>query len=148
MTIVAGNARSETAPPFATVQALFGTIADYDFALMERLVTDDFVILEVGELWDLAKTIEVIAPLEGQVTRRNFFHLLRTEIRGNMAWVSYWNKATYRTLEGDRERAWLESAVLVRVNDEWKVEMLHSTRLSEGQLSEDVELVEYVARDG
>ncbi|MEM9301300.1 MAG: nuclear transport factor 2 family protein [Pseudomonadota bacterium] len=139
-----GTAANADAPPFRTVQEVFASLSSVDMERLESLVTPEFELLEVGELWDLEKTVEVIAPTAGRFERRNFFHLISSEIRGDTAWVSYWNRAIYTTSEEVRERAWLESAVLVRDEKRWKVRMLHSTRLTEGQLPEDVVLDEFI----
>jgi hypothetical protein len=44
-----------------------------------------------------------------------------------MAWVSYWNKATFNNGQEESVVAWLESAVMIKVDSEWKIQMLHST---------------------
>lgn len=130
--------------PFRTVQKLFAAIAEADAEEISVLVTADFELLEVGEIWDLEKTLAEITPTAGKFTRRNYFHRITSEEMGDTAWVSYWNRATFTSAQETRERSWLESAVLVRRDGEWKVRMLHSTRLEEGQLPQSVTLEEYV----
>jgi hypothetical protein len=46
-----------------------------------------------------------------------------------MAFVSYHNTASIRANNKDKVLKWLESAVLVKMGEEWKVKMLHSTKI-------------------
>ncbi len=133
--------------PFHTVQEVFACLADSDTERMRSLVTPDFELLEVGELWDLDITLEVMSTLPPGVHRRNYFDVITSEIRGDTAWVSYWNRATFNSEEGEGMREWLESAVLVQTGGRWKLRVLHSTRLTEGQMPESVMLKEYVEAD-
>lgn len=130
--------------PFDAVKDLFASMSEFDYAAMRSIVTEDFQLLEVGEVWDIETLIEAIAPGEVPYERRNYFSLIRAELIDDAAWVSYWNRATFETPDSDSERAWLESAVLVRSDGEWKIQMLHSTRIDAGDLPDDVELREHV----
>ena len=54
--------------PFNTVQNLFAAISEFDYTKMKAVVTDDFQLLEAGEVWDTDILIEVIKEelLQGQ----------------------------------------------------------------------------------
>ena len=56
-----------------------------------------------------------------------------------MAWVSYWNKAEIRRATELRIIVWLESAVMVKVDDEWKIQLLHSTRVESGKTPKNIQ---------
>jgi hypothetical protein len=127
--------------PFKSVQNLFAAIADCDHDEIASLVTGDFHLLEVGEVWDTKDLIEAIGSKKSG--RRNFFHPIRTVIDGDMAWVSYWNKATFPDSTKRGTVAWLESAVLVKDENAWRVQMLHSTRIEPQALPANIELTEY-----
>lgn len=60
-----------------------------------------------------------------------------------MAWVSYWNKATFTKGKLVETVVWLESAVLIRDDNEWKIQMLHSTRIRPEDLPKDIVLTEH-----
>ena len=60
-----------------------------------------------------------------------------------MAWVSYWNKAEIRREDQLRTVVWLESAVMVRENDRWKIQLLHSTRLEPENYPENIQWVQH-----
>jgi len=128
--------------PFKPVQEFFAAISARDHNRLNTLVTDNFELLEMGELWDKATLIAALKP--SGYTRRNFFSVITTDIQGDMAWVSYWNKAVRSNADQTRERAWLESAVLVRRETGWKIRQLHSTKIDPAQLTEDIVLTEYI----
>jgi hypothetical protein len=127
--------------PFTCIQNLFSAISAVDHEKMTDLVTSDFQLLENGEVWDIDDLIEAVSLSD--LERRNYFHVIKTAVSGNSAWVSYWNKATFSRDERVRTVAWLESAVLTRKDDSWQVQMLHSTRIEPGKLPPDIELAEH-----
>jgi hypothetical protein len=104
-------------------------------------VTSDLQLLEVGEDWDIDDLVEVVTPSE--FARRNYFNVLKVKTSDEMAWVSYWNKATFTKGELVETVVWLESAVLIRDDNEWKIQMLHSTRIRPEDLPKDIVLTEH-----
>ncbi len=141
----------EPTPPFNAVQRMFSAMSAFDYPGIRAATTDDFHILEAGEIGDADILINAVKSAEnrykdkGTFSRRNFFSVIRTETKKDVVWVSYWNKAVYTSAEGEgRDVIWLESAVMLKVNDEWKVQLLHSTPLGPTQkLPDDVVLEEY-----
>lgn len=129
--------------PFNAVQDLFAAMSAVDHTKMQELVTNDFQLLEVGEVWDLDDLIKVINPSE--YSRRNYFNVVTTKSNGNTAWISYWNKATFTKGDIVNTVVWLESAVLVRSNSSWKIQMLHSTKINPEKLPKNIVLTEYKA---
>lgn len=127
--------------PFKAVEVLFSAMTEVDHAKMKSVVTNDFQLLEVGEDWDMDQLIAVVKPSE--YSRRNYFSIIKTKISGEFAWVSYWNKATFTKGESLETVAWLESAVLVKENNSWKIQMLHSTKLKPENLPKDIVLIEH-----
>ena len=128
--------------PFNPVQELFAAMSAVDHEKMKSVVTDDFQLLEAGEDWTIDDLIAVIKISEYQ--RRNYFGLIKTKISGSMAWVSYWNKATFTKGENFETVAWLESAVLIRDGVSWKIQMLHSTKIKAEDIPKDIVLQEYL----
>lgn len=93
--------------------------------------TDDFLLLEDGEVWDLEKIknmMEMAANMDRLPERINSFNFIELKIFEKMAWVAYHNKAIFE-LEGNvvGEMNWMESAVAILTKDGWKLQMLHST---------------------
>lgn len=127
--------------PFYAVQEFFAALSVPDQAKMRALVTADFQLLEQGEDWRLDDLLKLLKPSETK--RRNFFNVVRSEVTGDVAWVSYWNRAVITNAEKSRAVVWLESAVLRKQSGVWKLQMLHSTRLTSDKLPTGVTLTEY-----
>ncbi|PCJ22593.1 MAG: hypothetical protein COA96_13980 [SAR86 cluster bacterium] len=128
--------------PFDPVQGLFSAMSSVDHEKMKSLVTTDFQLLEAGEDWTIEDLVNVINPSENK--RRNYFSVIRTEIIGTIAWVSYWNKAIFTNGNSINSAAWLESAVMIKDGASWKIQLLHSTRIESENIPKNIELIEYV----
>ena len=127
---------------FRPVQDLFSAMSAIDHVKMRKVVTGDFQLLEAGEDWDIADLINVVKSSDYK--RRNYFGVIKTKINGDMAWVSYWNKATFNNGQNESAVAWLESAVMIKVGSKWKVQMLHSTRIKAKNIPKHILLKEFV----
>lgn len=134
---------------FNAIEEMFATMSAYDYDGMAATGTDDYHLLEHGELWTMDDLINAIKGGEGVVERHNFFNVIRSSGDDRSMWFSYWNRADIKTTKGEEMTLnWLESAVVVNVDGEWKVEMLHSTRIAEDMtIPEDVVMTEYVGKN-
>lgn len=95
--------------------------------------TDDFLLLEQGEVWDKAIILgyfEKAKQNPNRPVRTNRFEFIQTKIEGNRGWIAYWNYATF-TQDGKviQDIKWLESATAVKTDKGWRLDMLHSTRV-------------------
>jgi len=119
------------------VQDVFDDIwSGTDTAQVRRYQTEDFVILEHGEIWtnDTIRTWQLgqLANKSADAPKRlNSFEFFRNEIIGDNAWCAYRNNAHWVDAKGDtvNNYSWLESGVAVRTEDGWKLKMMHSTRV-------------------
>jgi hypothetical protein len=127
--------------PFVTVQEFFAATSASDHNRLRAIATEDFQLLEVGEVWDIDKLISVIQPTD--MKRLNYFNLISTKVMENVAWVSYWNKAKFVRGDNEGQAYWLESAVLIKSNSKWRIQMLHSTRINEEQFPRDILMTEF-----
>lgn len=92
--------------------------------------TSDFLLLEVGEVWDMERIKSELSSYDLQGRKRiNEFKFIEVKIKDNTAWIAYHNTATFiKDGEVVGARQWLESATALRTQDGWKLDMLHSTR--------------------
>lgn len=106
----------------------FNGLSLINLDLLKKNTTADFILLEAGKIWNNDTLINRIKPLKGtDFNRENKFDFFHTEQNGPIAWVSYWNQAII-TREGKSSiLRWLESVVLIRESDQWKIRMMHST---------------------
>ena len=93
--------------------------------------TDDFIILEQGEIWDNDR---IKAYMRNQLAnpdrakRTNRMEYISIDKYGESIQIAYYNYAEFTradTLVG--EARWLESALAVATKDGWKLKMMHST---------------------
>ncbi len=146
---VTTNYVAKEQPPFNTVQRFFSALSNFDFNNIKVTVTNDFQLLEMGEVWDTEYLINALKSMKDNtkfVGRRNYFSVIRTVVSKDNAWVSYWNKAEIIPADNGQNIivTWLESAVLIRVDNKWKIQMLHSTKVEPKAIPEDIKLEEYV----
>jgi ketosteroid isomerase-like protein len=65
-------------------------------------------------------------------TRTNEFNFLQFNIKGNFAWVNYKNTATIKgnsATAQERKMNWLESIILEKKANQWKLLQMHSTQV-------------------
>lgn len=112
------------------VHKVFEAFSSGSMVTMEQAVTSDIKILEHGEVWTLDSIRKALnRPRPADFKRINTLEFFQTEVEERMAFVSYYNTANVRANNKDRVVKWLESAVLVKESENWKVKMLHSTRI-------------------
>jgi hypothetical protein len=46
--------------------------------------------------------------------------------------------------DGEGQAYWLESAVLIKTNSKWRIQMLHSTRIEEERFPKDIVMTEFI----
>ena len=105
--------------------------SDLDPQSLDTYCTQDFLLLETGEVWDMDKMrnyLDRASKQKSKVIRFNSFDFVEIKIEGKMAWVAYHNKAEFKSGEEViRELNWLESATAILTEEGWKLQLLHST---------------------
>lgn len=107
--------------------------SDLNTEAISKHHTEDFLLLEHGELWNndtIARRLEGYKLRKIPRERENIIEIIETKIFGDRAWTAYHNHAVF-TEEGKvvRKAYWLESATAIRTEEGWKLDMLHSTRV-------------------
>ncbi|GEO07527.1 nuclear transport factor 2 family protein [Segetibacter aerophilus] len=107
---------------------MFDGIAELDFSKISKNATKDMIVLESGAIWNLDSLTARLAPLKKtDFKRTNKLDFIKTEVKANTAWVYYNNTAEMLINGKPRNANWLESAVLVKEGNDWKIKLLHST---------------------
>ena len=113
-----------------TISRFFDGISEIHEEKLRATVTEDFILLENGHLWNMDTLVtKVKNPKNPGIRRVNKFEFIKTEREGNTAWVSYHNTADFSLNEKQQTVKWLESAVLRKEKGKWKIKLLHSTRI-------------------
>ena len=140
---MSGTVEAADHPAFQPVKELFAAMSKHDGKAMRETATEDFQLLEHGEDWTMQRLIDAVQPEGKPYVRKNFFSQIRARQVGKLAWVSYWNKAEILRDSKLRTVVWLESAVMVREGDRWKIQLLHSTRLEPGKYPKNIQWVQF-----
>lgn len=102
-----------------------------DSAKIKKYHTDDFLICENGMVWnnDSIVSYQNNVKLKGAIPdRKNRFEFIEVKPSNEMIWMAYHNFATISENGAVVAKpTWLESAVAIKQNEEWKLQMLHST---------------------
>ena len=104
-----------------TMNDFFKALSTADTLLMERVTVDDFILYEHEEIWNRDSLLSLMSATQGRIWEIQDFEL---ETRDDIAHVHYFNFS--RKPEG---RSWLESALLVRKEDQLQIQFMHSTKL-------------------
>jgi lactoylglutathione lyase len=103
---------------------------DVDKVKYRSLLTDDYVLLENGELLDVEGDIALMPASGDDYQRTDAFDFRLVKIHGNTAYAVYFLKSEIMDKKnGARSREWLESAILRRSDTGWRMALLHSTRI-------------------
>jgi ketosteroid isomerase-like protein len=107
----------------------FTAISEYNYQGIKDVCTKDYQLLEDGLVWNADSLVNAIKPMEGKVKIVYRLEEIRTKLEGDMAWMSYRNKAVLTSTDGEEKLEWVESAIFEKQNYQWKMALLHSTRV-------------------
>jgi len=102
-----------------------------DSTKISKYHTDDFIILEQGEIWDNARIKQYMRSQLSNPERPkriNMMDYIAIDKYGESMQISYFNRADFLKNDSIVSKAkWLESAVAVKTEEGWKLKMMHST---------------------
>ena len=115
-----------------SITKLFDGLSLLDEAAIREELTDDFQLLEDGHVWNADSLVSVLQKVDkATFSRINRFEFLKVEQKGNFAWVSYFNYAGITVKDRNYNLKWLESAVLLKTRNRWRIAFLHSSRIKQ-----------------
>ena len=105
---------------------------DLDRRKYRSMLTDDYVLLENGDIISLEKDISLMPTPQDDYQRKDTFDFRSVKIQKDVVYLVYFLKSDIRDKqEGARQREYLESMILRRDSGgSWRVALLHSTKLS------------------
>jgi len=119
---------SEKAEVQQVITRFFDALSVANIPLMKAEVSDDFMLLENGEIWTIDTLANKISrPKPEGYLRQNSFDFLSTKIDKNRVYVYYKNKAEISSKTRNATIKWLESAILRKEKGRWRMEFMHST---------------------
>ncbi len=110
------------------ITRFFDALSVANIPLMKAEVSDDFILLENGEIWTIDTLANKISrPKPEGYLRQNSFDFIETKIDKNRAWVYFKNKAEITSKTRNMTIKWLESVIFRKEKGRWRMEFMHST---------------------
>ena len=114
------------------IQGAFDDLwAGMDSTKILKYHTEDFYILENGEVWtnqEIRNSMKNNLKNDNQIKRENRMDYLTIEKYGTAINIAYNNHATFSRNDSIfAEAQWLESALAIPTKDGWRLRMMHST---------------------
>ncbi len=109
--------------------------SDLNAEAVEVFHTDDFTLLNDGEdFWsnfDVVLYLNRIKKVQSKTMKKaNSFEFLEHKIYDDLAWITFYNtRQSSDATSRISETKWLESAFLVKENNQWKFQLLHSSQV-------------------
>ena len=112
------------------VRSMFAALSAEDIPKLRAVIAPDFYAFEAGGRITGDALIELMqkAHAAGKVYAWTV-NEPEVHIDGNMAWVTYTNRGSIKDASETKKVSWLESAVLRREKDSWRIQFFHSTRV-------------------
>jgi uncharacterized protein YggL (DUF469 family) len=119
---------TEKAEVQKVITRFFDALSVANIPLMKAEVSDDFILLENGEIWTIDTLANKISrPKPEGYLRQNSFDFISTKIDKNRAWVYFKNKAEITSKTRNMTIKWLESVIFRKEKGRWRMEFMHST---------------------
>ena len=119
---------SEKAEVQQVITRFFDALSVANIPQMKAEVSEDFILLENGEIWTIDTLANKISrPKPEGYLRQNSFDFLSTKIEKNRAYVYYKNKAEISSKTRNTTIKWLESVIFRKEKGRWRMEFMHST---------------------
>jgi hypothetical protein len=100
-----------------------------DEARYRTLLTDDYLLLEDGEIQDAAADIASMPKPADEYKRSDAFDFRTIRVHDDTGYAVYFLRSHVIEKGNARDLEWLESAIFRRTDNNWRVAVLHSTRL-------------------
>ncbi len=112
-----------------TVIKVFDALSNRDSMSLKLYCTDDVRFYEYGQTWNMDTLINKAIRLNTATDfkRINTIDFVNTTISNKVAWATYNNQAEITMNGKQRTVKWLETVVLVKKKNRWKLKVLHST---------------------
>ena len=128
----AAQAADDAADVQQAIKDNYTAYSGFDERKYRATTTDDFILLENGELIDREGDVANMPKPDIGFRRKDHFTFNSVKVEGDFAYAVYTlNSEIYDDVKGARSREWLESAILRRIEGRWKMALLHSTRVSQ-----------------
>jgi ketosteroid isomerase-like protein len=115
------------------LKADYATMGTLDIPTHLRNLTNDYYLIEHGEVWDIETELDSIYRKNANrvVTRTDFFTFKTIKAAGDMAYAIWHLKSEFRENGNLRVKVWNESGVFRKEQGQWKIALIHSSPASQ-----------------
>jgi len=108
----------------------YKTMVSNDIKRHKSNCTDDYLLIENGEIWDMKREAEDYRKNASRIIeRKDHFDFKYIKILGSTAYTVY-NLKSEITENGKLTKlTWNESVIFRKVEGQWKIALIHSTRI-------------------
>jgi hypothetical protein len=126
--------RSDGAEIERVVQAFYDALRKEDEETFQRLTTSSFYSFDGGKRYAGVELVKLVRDARARGVELNWsVGPLDTHVGCGMAWATWENVGSAGVPPQVQPVRWLESAVLVRQGNAWKIDFFHSTRAAASQ---------------
>lgn len=106
----------------------YHTMMTHDLEKHKNNCTDDYLLIEKGEIWDMEMESEWYKKDASKVyDRKDHFTFKLINISGSTAYAVYHLQSDFTENGTLTTKHWSESAIFKKVHDQWKIALIHST---------------------
>lgn len=109
----------------------YKTMVAWDIEKHKGFCTDDYILIENGEIWNMEKEADNYKEnVQRVLARKDYFDFHFVRILGNTAYTVY-NLKSDITEDGKlTTKHWNESVIFRKVQGKWKIALIHSTPIT------------------
>lgn len=106
----------------------YSTMANLDLNKHLDNCTEDYLLIEAGDIWNMEKESQWYRDVSNKVNeRKDHFEFKYIRIDGNNAYAVYNLKSDIIKEGKSMQKNWNESTIFRKVNGVWKIALIHST---------------------
>lgn len=108
----------------------YKTMVNWDIEQHKKYCTDDYVLIENGEIWNMEREAANFKKYAAIIRdRKDYFDFRLVRIEGKSAYAVYVLKSDFTVNGKPTTMQWSESAIFRKVQNVWKIALIHSTVL-------------------
>jgi hypothetical protein len=109
----------------------YKTMINWDIDQHKGYCTDDYILIEEGEIWNMEKEADNYKKNVNRVLdRKDYFDFNFIRILGNTAYTVYNLKSDITENGKLTTKQWNESVIFRKVQGKWKIALIHSTPIA------------------
>ena len=125
------QAKTDSSEIVRVLKEDYKTMVTWDIDKHRSLCTDDYILIEDGEMWTMDKEAEHYAKSSKRIlSRQDQFDIRFVKVQGNSAYTVYTLKSDIVEAGKSITKRWNESVVFRKVQGVWKIALIHSTPIT------------------